>query len=166
MRVLVIFTMIIVNIILESTLFQYFRIFGVKPDFTLILIVAYSILQGGYYSTFIGLVAGLITDIVFGNAIGVYAFCYMITGYVIGQVHGNVFKDSVVPAILFNIIAVFIFNNLFFYVSYFMKINVSYTYMLIKILIPQCIYNGLLGFIVYKYLYKLDISNFMQRRIY
>ncbi|MGE5629905.1 MAG: rod shape-determining protein MreD [Caulobacteraceae bacterium] len=170
MRIIVICALALVNIILESTLFQYTRIYGIKPDFSIIIIVAYAILRGSSYGAFIGLGFGMLVDILFGRTIGINALSYMITGYIIGQAHETVFKDSYIPAFLFNFSAVFIYQHLFFMLSYFSNnitgTNFSYLFILLKMIIPQAIYNAVLGAILYRYLYRLDEMPFMNRRLY
>lgn len=166
MRILIIGLIVLLNFILESTIFQYTRVFGIKPDFTIILITSYAIMRGSAYGGFIGLASGLLQDSIFGSAIGVNGLSYMITGYLIGQSNENVFKDSFVPAIVFNIGAVIIYQHLFFLITYFSKANISYTHALFNVMIPQSIYNAILGPIAYRLLYKLDEKSFMNKKIY
>lgn len=170
MRIAVISVLMFINLILESTLFQYTRIYGVKPDFSLIFVVAYAILRGSSFGAFIGLGAGLLLDSMFGEIIGINAFSYMMTGYIIGQVHENVFKDSFIPPIIFNFLAVFIYQHLFFMLSYFSNsitgTDISYMHMLLTVVVPQSVYNAIIGVILYRYIYKLDEKPFMNKRIY
>ncbi len=169
MRILVISILLVINLIMEATLFQYTRIFGVKPDFAIIIIVAYAILRGSSYSTFVGLGAGVLLDMMFGRTLGINALSYMITGYLIGQAHENVFKDSILPAIIFNIAAVFISQHIFFVFSYFthnIVVEFSYLKALTTIILPQCLYNAVIGAILYRYLYRLDEMDIMDKRIY
>ena len=170
MRIAVICTLAVVNVILESTLFQYTRIYGVKPDFSIMIIVAYAIIRGSSYGAFTGLGIGLLVDMLYGRAIGINALSYMITGYIIGQAHENVFKDSFIPSFIFNFIAIMIFQHSYILLSYFSNnfpsTGVTYVYMLLKVILPQAIYNSVVGSIVYRYIYKMDEAPFMSKRIY
>lgn len=169
-RIAVICILAVVNVILESTLFQYTRIFGIKPDFSMMIIVAYAIMRGSSYGAFIGLGLGLFIDSMYGRVIGINAFSYMVTGYIIGQAHENVFKDSFIPSVIFNFIAVILFQHCFLLISYFSKdipsVGFSYMHMLMKVILPQAIYNAAAGSIVYRYMFKLDEAPFMNKRIY
>ena len=49
MRIAVICILSVFNVILESTLFQYTRINGIKPDFSVMIIVAYALLRGSTF---------------------------------------------------------------------------------------------------------------------
>lgn len=169
MRIAVICTLAVVNVIWESTLFQYTRILGIKPDFTLIIIVAYGIMRGSSYGAFTGLGMGLLIDMLYGRTIGINALSYMVTGYIIGQVHENVFKDSFIPAIVFNFFAVIIFQHSFILLAYFSNnfpsTDISYVSMLLKVILPQALYNSFVGSIAYRLLYRLDEATFLNKRI-
>ncbi len=165
-RVLILGIIILLNFILESTVFQYTRIFGVKPDFTIMLIVSYAIMRGSIYGGSIGLVSGFLNDLFYGKSFGVNSLSYMLTGYIIGQSQENIFKDSLIPSVFFNIVGIFIYQNLFYFISYLSKVDISYMYVLINIIVPQSIYNGILGVIVYRYIYILDEKSFMDKKIY
>ncbi|MFZ5352949.1 MAG: rod shape-determining protein MreD [Bacillota bacterium] len=170
MRVLIISVLLIVNMILEATLLQSVRIFGVKPDFAIMIIVAFSILRGSSYGAFIGFGSGLLVDMMFGRTIGINALSYMLTGYIIGQAHENVFKDSIIPAVIFNAAAIIISQHIFFVLAYFSQNitsdGISYLNALTSIILPQCLYNAVIGGLLYKLLYRLDEMDIMDKRIY
>lgn len=170
MRIAIICLLAVINVIFESTLFQYTRINGIKPDFSIMILVAYAILRGSSFGAFIGLGIGLLIDIMYARVIGINAFSYMVTGYIIGQAHENVFKDSAIPPFIFNFAAIIIFQHSFLLLSYFSNnfpsIGSSYVYMLLQVILPQALYNAVVGTIVYRFIYKLDKTSFMDRRIY
>lgn len=170
MRIAVICVLAVINVILESTLFQYTRIYDIKPDFSIMIIVAYAIMRGSSYGAFTGLGIGLLIDILYGRTIGINALSYMVTGYIIGQAHENVFKDSFIPSFIFNFISVIIFQHSFMLLSYFSNnipgTGFSYVYTLLKVMLPQAVYNAVIGSVVYRYIYKLDEASFMNKRIY
>jgi rod shape-determining protein MreD len=168
MKTFVVSVLVLLNVVLEATLFQFLRIGSIKPDFIIILLVSYAILEGGAYSVAIGLAAGLFIDILFGNVIGINGFAYMITGYLLSQAHENVFKDSILPPAIFNFAAVVIYQHLYFMLLYLtgnlLDGGVSYTYFLLRIMLPQGIYNAILGAIIYRYYLRLNEKKFMQNR--
>lgn len=170
MKTFVISGLVLLNIILETTLFQFFRIDGIKPDFVIILIISYAILEGGAYSAAIGLVSGLLIDILYGRVLGINAFSYMITGYIFGQARENVFRDSILPPALFNFAAVIIYQHIYFLLMYLtgnlLHDGVMYTQILFRIILPQGIYNAILGAVVYRFFLHLNNKQFMQNRLY
>jgi rod shape-determining protein MreD len=170
MKTIVISGLVLLNVILEATLFQFLRIEGIKPDFVIILVISYAILEGGAYSAAIGLASGLFIDILYGRVLGVNAFSYMITGYLLGQAHDNVFKDSILPPALFNFAAVVMYQHIYFLIMYLtgnlLHDGVSYTYILLSAILPQGIYNAIVGAVIYRYYLHLNDKKFMQNRLY
>lgn len=170
MKTIIISVIVLLNVILEATLFQFLRIADVKPDFIIIMIIAYAILEGGAYSAVIGLASGLLIDILFGRVLGVNAFSYMITGYLFGQAHDNVFRDSILPPALFNFAAVIIYQHLYFFLMYMtgnlLHEGFSYMHILLGMIIPQSLYNTILGAVMYRFYLHLSEKDFMQRRLY
>ena len=170
MRILTISILLLVNFALEATLFQNFRIYGVKPDFTLMIVVSYGILKGRNYGAYIGLAAGFLLDVMFGEVFGIYALAYMITGYVSGMFNEKVFKDSVLPAIIFNVMAVCLLQTIVYLFSYLTN-SLGYfglppiEFLLVRLL-PLVVYNGILSGPIYKLIYKLEKNDLVNRRIY
>jgi rod shape-determining protein MreD len=170
MKTFVISGLVLLNIIFEATLFQFSRINGIKPDFVIILIISYAILEGGAYSSAIGLVSGLLIDILYGRALGINAFSYMITGYIFGQARENVFRDSIIPPALFNFAAVVIYQHIYFLLMYLtgnlLHDGILYSQILFSIILPQGIYNAIVGAVIYRFFLRLNNKQFMQNRLY
>jgi len=170
MRILAISILLLVNMALEATLFQGFRIYGFKPDFTLMIVVSYGILRGKRDGGYIGLAAGLMVDIMYGKVFGIYALAYMITGYVSGTFNEKVFKDSMLPAMMFNGIAVALFQMIVYLFSYLTNslgyFGMPFVEFVLTRLLPLFIYNGILSGPFYKLIYRFDKSELLNRRIY
>ncbi len=170
MRFILIAVLLLVNLALEATLFQGLRIFGVKPDFTLMIVISYGILKGKNYGTYVGLCAGLLLDIMYGKVFGIYGLSYMITGAISGMFNEKVFKDSMLPALLFNFAAVAICQTLIYMFSYLTN-SLGYFGMpplefLVSRMLPLMAYNGILGGPFYRLIYRMDKSRLANRRLY
>lgn len=155
---------------LEATLFQNLRIYGFKPDFTLMIVVSYGILRGKQDGGFIGLAAGLLVDIMYGKVFGIYALAYMITGYVSGMFNEKVFKDSMLPAMMFNGVAVALCQSIVYLFSYLTNslgyFGMPFIEFVLARMLPLLIYNGILSGPFYKLIYRFDKSDLLNRRIY
>lgn len=170
MRVIAVFILLLINMALEATLFQGLRIYGMKPDFTLMIVVSYGLLRGKGPGAYTGLAAGLLMDIMYGKVFGIYALAYMVTGYVSGVFHEKVFRDSVLPAMIFNGIAVVLFQSIFYLFSYLTSslgyFGMPFIEFLLTRLLPLVIYNGILSGPFYKLIYRFDKSEFLNHRFY
>src|SRR5690554_3164606 len=101
MKFWVITAIMLANIILQSTLLPFIQVVGTQPDTLMILVTCFALLAGSNTGMMIGLVGGLLQDILYGNFIGMSALHYMIIGYIIGIFYEKIFIDKVViPLIL------------------------------------------------------------------
>ena len=84
LRRIVVFIMIIVAYLLQTTLFKAISIAGIVPNILIILTSAFGFMRGKNEGMLIGFISGLLVDIFFGSILGFYALVYMFIGYVNG----------------------------------------------------------------------------------
>ena len=82
------------ELILQSTVFQFFNLSGRYPDLLLISLICFSILLGRKQSYTLGFVIGLLGDILYGDFIGLYALSFLLTAFITSVMSENMFKDS------------------------------------------------------------------------
>lgn len=78
------FIFLLVNTILQTTVFSRIQFFGVHTNLSLVIIVYLALFYGHNTGGFYGLAVGLIEDLLFLNVIGVRALIYFIVGYYLG----------------------------------------------------------------------------------
>lgn len=155
MRYFVITIIGIVSFLIQSTILQHVRIFGVIPNISLIIIVCLSLLAGKKTGSILGLVLGFLQDIVFFDVIGVHALIYFIISYLIGLTDKKVFKENLFLPFIFTIMATFVFHVIYFVFMYFSSINIDFTKLITNIVVLESIFNSLLSIIFYKQFLKL-----------
>lgn len=95
------YLLIVLLIVLQTTLFRFIDIFGVKPDAAFIVVLSFSLLNGPWEAIYLSLFAGLIQDILFNNALGITTFSLLIVSYITGLLSKSVFKESSFVAFVF-----------------------------------------------------------------
>lgn len=145
----------ILSFLLQSTILQHLRIFGVIPNISLIIIVCLSLLAGKKTGSIIGLVLGFLQDIIFFEVIGIHALIYFLIGYLIGLTDKKVFKENLFLPFVFTFIATFAFHTLYYVLMYFSSINVNFTKIVSSIVLLEATLNSLLSIIFYKQFLKL-----------
>lgn len=146
--------MIVGNFILQSTIFQYFRIGGILPNTALLIVVTMSILYGRKKGVATGVLAGLLQDLFFGKAIGINVLIYASIGYIIGGVENKVFKDNYITPFLFIVTATIYYHSIYFVFMHFLRQSVSYISVLKSVVMVEIIYNLIIGIIFYRLMYK------------
>ena len=71
---------ILLAFLLQTTVFHKLALANVVPNLLLILTVCYSYMRGRTSGEVIGLVCGLMLDMMYGSVIGLYAFIFMTIG--------------------------------------------------------------------------------------
>jgi rod shape-determining protein MreD len=107
-RSIIIGLIILFNLILQSTLFQWVEIYGVVPNTSLILVMSFAIYSGRNRGAVIGFLMGILQDIIFGRTIGLNALVFMVIGYLIGLMDQKISKDNLlIPFVLTMLATVF-----------------------------------------------------------
>ncbi|AOT72753.1 rod shape-determining protein MreD [Geosporobacter ferrireducens] len=154
MRIFAVSMILITNFLLQSTLLQHFRVFGILPNTALILVVHFSILWGKNRGALIGFFAGLLQDIFLGNVFGVNALIYMLLGYNIGMLEKAIFKDNPLTPVLFTVLSTAIYHLFLFSLMYIYQIRTDFLPLLRNVILIEAVYNGLLSPFIYKRLYE------------
>lgn len=141
------------SLTLEATLFTHLTLHGIKPDLLLVLVIIFSLFRGSVPGAQLGFVYGLVEDLLLGNYIGLNAACKMLVGYVIGWIGKRFFKDNLLVPVL----SVFT-GTLGFLLLYLLLFSLvtggSAWGAFSDMALPLCLYNTLLGLLLYRPLYR------------
>lgn len=88
-----VFLFLFLGVILQSTLFEFLKIFGVKPDLCLMLIIYVAINRGSLAGMVTGFGGGLL-DGFFIPPFGFQSLIYTIIGYLLGKFEGLITLSS------------------------------------------------------------------------
>ncbi|MBO8434427.1 MAG: rod shape-determining protein MreD [Tyzzerella sp.] len=155
-RVLTTTIILILNLILQSTIFQHIRIADIMPNTSIIIIISYAILRGSTEGAIVGCFSGLLTDIFFGNSIGFYGFLGMMTGYLCGRSFHNLYRENYILPIMISATAVFIYESIVYFTGFLFNGNTNYIYFLVKLIVPEMVYTGIFSMIIYRLLFALN----------
>ncbi len=144
---------LVINLILQSTVFQYIDLLGVKPDSAIVIVIALSTFLGKERGAIIGAAAGMLQDILFGKPLGIITLSYMLTGYLVGQNSDKVFKENLVVPMVFTAGATLLkyFISIFF--NYALGIQTPVLKYIQQYLFIELIYNCIISIVVYRILY-------------
>lgn len=166
MRYIVMFLLILFNLVLQSTLFQYVEILNIKPNTSILLIVSYAILRGDVEGSLFGFVIGLMQDMFFGKYIGLYALLGAVTGFLCGLPFKNFFRENLFMPLTLTAISTVFYEFAFYVTNFLFRGKLDFQYYAAKIIVPELVYNIFLSFIVYSLLYAINrkIEDFEKAR--
>lgn len=151
------------NVLDSTRLFEF--VGGVKPDFTILLVIFFALKKGGLAGLWVGFLGGLLADASFGaeeiggkiyDKVGIHSLSYSLIGYLLGKFGRNYYSENYISitiyAFLFTIIiksfSYFLFS-IFFYKDHNYSVWAS------------SIYNAAiapLSFFIFSWVYKLDAT--------
>lgn len=139
---------------LQSNLFAWFNIAGIKPNLFVILVLFIGLFANKMIGTIYGITIGLVIDFLIGTKIGIYAIGLGLIGFLAGVFDKNFSKDSRITIIFMVIGATIIFEVLSYILNYMISgINVEILNFII-ILIIEIVYNMILTIILYPLIQK------------
>ena len=134
---------------LQVLLFENLKIAGIKPNIFLIAIVIIGLCTTPKKSFAIGVVYGMLIDLLNAKAIGITAICLGILGYVVSNVEKAFSIESKLSLIIF-IMAGTVAYELVNYILQFISLETSFEFIrILKIILIETIYNILLTIIFY-----------------
>lgn len=149
--------------LLQTILFPNLSIGGIIPNILLILTVATAYMQGRVKGLYIGLICGLLTDIIGGGLLGLYGIVYMFIGYVNGISYKIYYRDDYVMPVLLIGASNLVSGFLVYVFEFLLKSKLNIGYYMKRIILPETLYTVLVSIVLYKVLNS--IHNRLERWI-
>lgn len=170
MRYLTYIILILINFILQTTLFKYIQIINVKPNTTIILIVSFAFMRGEIEGGIIGFFSGLLIDSFFGQFLGLNAFICFIVGFSCGKLFKEFYENNIIIPFFINLFFDFLYGILFFFFNGLLRGYPNIFPFLKSIIIPEALYTSIVSFFLYRILYiinnKFDKADRRKRNLF
>ncbi|MSU02862.1 rod shape-determining protein MreD [Tissierella pigra] len=157
MIVLTLSLITLLNLFLQSSILPYLSIFGVVPNTALLIIISIGLYKGRIYGGIMGLIIGIIQDILFSPVLGINSFIYFFIGYVVGLTQNKLSKDNILIPILFSILGTVFYNFAYYVFMFFLSHDIPFLYFLKDVLTIEIIYNIVLCIPIYKIFSKIFV---------
>lgn len=147
---LIIFIVIVVAMLVQINLLSVVTFFGTAANIGIVLTTGIGLMCGKEVGGIIGGMYGLLCDIVFGKAIGIYLLLYMLTGYLSGKIGKGFSKENKTTMIMMVSVSGILFNLAFLLVARMVyDYDTSFLYSIFTIL-KETIYNLIIAGILFK----------------
>ncbi len=155
-RYISMFLLLIVCFLLQTTLFQYLKIANVQPNMILVVTALSGLMYGRKMGISIGVVCGLLLDLLYGSVVGVSVLLYLVIGYGNGTANKIYFKeDFLIP--MTSIVVSDLVYSILYYICYFLlrgRLHIV-TYFR-NVMMPEMMYTALTGIIIFLLIKQLD----------
>lgn len=155
-RKIVLFLIIAICFLLQSTVFQAFSFAGIAPNLLVIVVSSFGFMRGRKEGMFVGFFCGLLVDIFFGFYLGIYALIYMYIGYVNGIFQKRFYPDDIkLPMALIGA-SDLVFNLCIYLFMFLLRGRFGFLYYLKTIILPEFIYTMVITIFLYYILLKIN----------
>jgi len=147
---------LILNLILQSTVFGYIEIICIKPNTAVLIVVSYAILRGDLEGAAAGFLAGLLQDCFFGEIIGMNALFYMAIGYMCGKPFKDFFHENIFFPLLLGGIGILFYGLVTYLTNFMFRGKMDFFYYFSRVILPETVYTVALTAPVYRAVYALN----------
>ena len=155
-RKIVLFIIITICFLLQTTVFQVLSFAGIVPNLMIIVVSSIGFMRGSKEGLMIGFVCGLIMDIFFGFYLGVYALIYMYIGYINGMFQNRFYPDDIKLPMLMIGASDLAYNIIIYFFMFLFRSKFHFGYYLKSIIIPELVYTMVVTIFVYFILLKIN----------
>ena len=155
---------ILLAFLLQTTVFHKLALANVVPNLLLILTVCYSYMRGRTSGEVIGLVCGLMLDMMYGSVIGLYAFIFMTIGFLCGYCQKIYFTDNyILPCVLVGL-SDLVYGFYYYIKEFLVRGKLHFTFYFSHIILPELIYTLVISVVVFRVLNRLEKYLSTERR--
>lgn len=154
---LILFLLSVLILVIEGSLLGVIFTRANIPDLLLVLVTCLAFLWGEKKGVVLGLFAGLLQDLFFGPALGLFALAKMAVAYLVGITSREVYKDQLAAPMLVVFMATFVHEFIIFFLRLlFWGSGGDFFYLLDVYFLPKAIYHLMLTIPFYSLLYRAD----------
>lgn len=148
-RIIVYACIIIGSFTLQTSVFHFFSLANITPNFLLITVMAAGLMRGRKAGIAVGFFSGLLLDIFFGEFLGIYAFIYMMTGYINGFFNHMFYAEEAVFPIAMVAVNDLVYGIVMYFFFYMMRSKWNFFIYFKTIILPELIYTLLAALVFY-----------------
>ncbi len=144
-----------VAIVLQVSIASHLAIFGVVPNFVLLVVVTLALVEGPVAGCWAGFVGGLLFDLQGSTIVGPYALVLCVVGYVAGTMQANMFAEGWLLPV--TVVAVAGLATEFSYgvILALLEQGAAFWYAVTHVMLPAALYNTALAVLVYPFLVRV-----------
>ena len=141
--------------LLQCTILPQFDLFSCTPNLILCITVLLALRTENFLGMGMGIAAGLLQDMFFGQMIGIAALCYFGLTLIIMVTKHLTYKNSAVSVLIFGAVCTVLYSLLYWVLSVIMGSGYHIWYM-IKMLPQLVIYNGIVLFLMHLIMHRQE----------
>lgn len=155
-RYISLFFIVIICFLLQTAVFQNFKLANVVPNFMLVVTASSGFMYGRKFGMYSGILCGVLMDFMYGDIIGVNILIYVLVGYINGKANKLYFKDDLSIPVFSLAISDMIYNILYYAISFLLRGRLNILSYLRNLILPEIIYTVVVGLVIYKFMHYIE----------
>ena len=143
---------VFINVILQISLYNFMSIFGVIPNVILVLVILFALCTNQVAGGLIGLLSGLMYDLLIMDVIGINALIYFIVGLVLGTFKEEINKENIFVYIIITLAATVFYHFVTSFIMFFLRRDISAVFLIIDKIVIQIFLNVGICLVLQKFL--------------
>ena len=140
---------ILITFLLQTTFFQAIALADVVPNLVLVTTVSYGFIRGRTHGMWIGLVCGLMLDMMYGSVIGLYGYILMTIGFFIGYIRKVFYTESILLPIVLISVGDFVYSVYYYVTEFLLRGRLHFLFYFFHIMLPEILYTVLVGVLIF-----------------
>jgi rod shape-determining protein MreD len=141
--------------ILQVALAPHMAVFGVVPNFLLLVVVTLAFLEGPTAGCVAGFVAGLMLDLLGSTVIGPWALVMTVVGYLAGTLTANLFAEGWLLPVTVVFVASLLSEMCYGLILGILGVGGPFFASFARIMLPAAVYNTALAVLAYPWLARV-----------
>lgn len=162
MRALLLVGILGVALILQATVFDFIRLWGIKPDLVLMVVVCHGFIHGSREGAYLGFLGGLLSDFLTGHYIGLNALSKMAAGYVVGISETSLYKENIIIATFVSFLGTIVGQVVQYLLLLVIGIKIGFGTALLQVILPVALYNVILTPFFYSKFYHSNTRGLLK----
>ncbi len=129
----------------QTTVFDKIDFFGTRPNLLLAFTVCVALLYGSVEGGGIGLLCGVMTDVMGYGAFGINSLMLMYIGIGVGLVSKRFYRIEGIVAFAFSFASTFTYGIVYFFFAFFIWGNGSMWFAFSRRILPESIYTSFMA---------------------
>ena len=134
---------------LESTILHHIEIYGIIPNLTLCMVVSCSLLFGSTFGRRLGLMIGLIQDVLFLDVLGFFTLLYFLLGQIAGLFKNGFDQNNLLLSLGLTALFDLLFSAICYLFFHFFQGRIDVMYFLTSTIFPELVYTIIASIPVY-----------------
>lgn len=140
-RNIILFIIIILSFVLQTTLFQTLSFGGIAPNLLIIITASYGFMYDKKYGMVVGFICGILMDIFYGEVMGFYALIYLYIGVANGFFHSVFYQEDVKLPLALITASDFIYCFVCYVLLFLLRGRFDFIFYLKNVIVPEIVYT-------------------------